>query len=224
MTHRGGGSGVEIQVVVKLETLLGLSEDPAVVAGMGPIPAGIARELAADGKWRAWITNTAGTIVTTSSRGYTPSAGLARLIRAREPYCRMPGCQRPATKCDLDHAVPWPQGRTTAENLGPLCRRHHNLKTHHGWKLDLVPPNPPPGPSPGPPSTPTPGPPTSTRVASPGPPDSGTPPSAKPSQLGARTSPTPDPWTQPPEWTWTTPTGKTLRNGQNPPDEAQYPF
>jgi hypothetical protein len=37
--------------------------------------------------------------------------------------------------CDLDHTVPWPRGRTTPDNLGPLCRRHHNLKTHHGWRL-----------------------------------------------------------------------------------------
>jgi hypothetical protein len=126
----------EINVVVTLETLLALSEDPAVVTGLGPIAPDVARELAADGRWRAWITNTAGVVTSTSSHTYTPSARLARLVRAREPYCRMPGCRHPAANCDLDHAIPYPLGPTAAANLGPLCRRHHNLKTHLDWHLE----------------------------------------------------------------------------------------
>ncbi len=135
----------EIQVVVSLETLLGMAEDPAEVAGLGPVPPAVARELACDGRWRAWVTDSAGAITATGSRGYVPSAALARLIRAREPRCRFPGCHQPATRCDLDHAVPWPHGPTTPANLGPLCRRHHNLKTHTPWALD---PEPPPDPEP----------------------------------------------------------------------------
>ncbi|NUR05786.1 MAG: hypothetical protein HOQ45_02105 [Nocardioidaceae bacterium] len=26
-----------------------------------------------------------------------------------------------------------PPGQTSPSNLAPLCRRHHNRKTHHGW-------------------------------------------------------------------------------------------
>ena len=139
----GTGSGVEIQVVVKLDTLLGLNTDPAHLIGSGDIPADTARALAADHKWRAWVTNTNGTVVATSPNTYTPSQALARLIRAREPYCRMPGCRRTATNSDLDHTIPWPRGKTTPTNLGPICRRHHNLKTHQGWKLTnhLYPPD-----------------------------------------------------------------------------------
>ena len=119
----------EIQVIVALSTLLGLTDDPAEVPGLGPIPAEVARSLAADGTWRAWIADATGAVTCTGSRGYVPSAALARLVRAREPHCRFPGCRQPATRCDLDHAVPWPHGATTPENLGPLCRRHHNFKT-----------------------------------------------------------------------------------------------
>ena len=126
----------EIQVIVPLATILGLAEDPADVPGMGPIPAELARELAADGRWRAWITDAAGAVVATGSSGYVPSAGLARLVRAREPYCRMPGCRQVAQRCDLDHAIPYPRGETSAVNLGPLCRRHHVMKTHAGWALE----------------------------------------------------------------------------------------
>ncbi|MDP4013050.1 MAG: hypothetical protein Q8P38_00280, partial [Candidatus Nanopelagicales bacterium] len=97
-------------------------------------------------KWRLWVTDAASSTVTaTGSRTYTPGAALARLVRAREPYCRHPGCRRHSQACDLDHAVPWPKGATTAQNLGPLCRRHHRQKTHHGWALD---PGLDPGPDP----------------------------------------------------------------------------
>jgi hypothetical protein len=122
-------------VIVPLEVLMRLSDDPAEVPGVGPITAELARELAADGTWRAWVTDAAGTIVATGARAYVPTEAIARLVRAREPHCRFPGCRRPANRCDLDHAIPWPRGSTTPDNLGPLCRRHHNLKTHGGWQL-----------------------------------------------------------------------------------------
>ncbi|MEI2717228.1 MAG: hypothetical protein V9E98_09570 [Candidatus Nanopelagicales bacterium] len=126
----------EVAVVIDAATLLALADHAGEIPGCGPIPAEIARELAADRKWRWWITEpTTAHVTATSARTYTPSAALARLIRAREPYCRMPGCRAPAHRCDLDHTVPWPDGDTTADNLGPVCRRHHNLKTHRHWKL-----------------------------------------------------------------------------------------
>ncbi|WP_307873881.1 MULTISPECIES: HNH endonuclease signature motif containing protein [unclassified Frankia] len=43
----------------------------------------------------------------------------------------------PATKTDLDHTTPHSNGgRTALNNLGLLCRRHHNAKHRGGWKLD----------------------------------------------------------------------------------------
>ena len=126
----------EINVVVRLETLLGLAEDPGQVPGLGAIPADLARELAADGRWRAWITDASGAVTTTGATGYVPTAAVARLVRARHPHCRFPGCRQAAASCDLDHAIPYPAGPTTPGNLGPLCRRHHHLKTHAGWRLE----------------------------------------------------------------------------------------
>ncbi len=143
----GRRAPADICVVVNLTTLLGLDQDPGDIAGVGPIPAEEARELAADGRWRAWITDAAtGQVIDTGRRSYTPSAALARLIRAREPYCRMPGCRRRAINCDLDHTVPWPKGSTTEANLGPLCRRHHRCKTHFGFGLQPNPGGPETGP------------------------------------------------------------------------------
>lgn len=130
-------SGVEMNVTVPLEVLVGLQDGLAEIPGFGSVPAEVARELAADARWRAWVTDAAGQVQATSCTTYRPSASLARLVRARAPECLMPGCSRPAARCDLDHVVPWPQGRTSADNLRPLCRRHHVLKTHYEWVIDV---------------------------------------------------------------------------------------
>ncbi len=147
----------EIQVIVSMATLLGLSQDPADIPGLGPVPAETARQLAADGRWRVWITNSVGTVTATGTTTYSPSAALARLVRAREASCRMPGCRRPADRCDLDHTVPYPTGPTTSQNLGPLCRRHHVMKTHTGWQLTPQQHTPLPPPLPEPPALASPG-------------------------------------------------------------------
>jgi hypothetical protein len=44
--------------------------------------------------------------------------------------CQGPGCMVPAKRCDYDHRIPFPEGPTTGDNLGPLCRRHHGYKGH----------------------------------------------------------------------------------------------
>ena len=69
---------------------------------------------------------------------YRPSKKLADFVRCRDLTCRFPGCRAPATKCDVDHTIPWPCGPTAASNLKCLCRRHHLLKTfwggESGWR------------------------------------------------------------------------------------------
>ncbi|RDH73935.1 HNH endonuclease, partial [Mycolicibacterium moriokaense] len=60
---------------------------------------------------------------------YRPSAALAEFIRARDLFCRFPGCDVPAEFCDIDHAQPWPYGPTHPSNLNCKCRPHHLLKT-----------------------------------------------------------------------------------------------
>jgi hypothetical protein len=135
-TSPSAGTRPEISVVMSLDDVLGVTDQPAHIPGHGLIPADLARSLAADATWRAWITDATGAVVATGVSGYAPSAAIARLVRAREPECRMPGCRQPANRCDLDHAVAYPAGPTSPTNLGPLCRRHHVLKTHMGWALE----------------------------------------------------------------------------------------
>jgi hypothetical protein len=63
-----------------------------------------------------------------SSDGYRPTRRAVVFVRTRDRTCRFPGCTRPATGTDLDHALPWPTGPTTPENLHCLCRHHHRAK------------------------------------------------------------------------------------------------
>jgi hypothetical protein len=56
-------------------------------------------------------------------------------VIARDGTCAFPPCNQPARCCDLDHVTPFPDGDTSAENLGPGCRRDHRLKHQAGWKV-----------------------------------------------------------------------------------------
>ena len=63
---------------------------------------------------------------------YRVPTGLRRLLTVRRPLCEWPGCGCPATGCDMEHDVAWPEGPTCSCQLGPLCRRHHRIK-QLGW-------------------------------------------------------------------------------------------
>jgi hypothetical protein len=68
---------------------------------------------------------------------YRPSNRLRASILARDQTCRFPGCRQPAWHSDLDHSIPYHQGGPTCScNLGPACRRHHQVKQEHGWQLE----------------------------------------------------------------------------------------
>jgi len=128
---------VTVNVTIDLPTLLGLAENPGQLAGYGAIPASVARALASDGKWQRFITDPqTGTLLDFGRESYEPPQALIDFLIARDRTCRFPGCRQSAARADLDHAKSWESGgETSAANLGALCRRHHRLKTHGGWKL-----------------------------------------------------------------------------------------
>ena len=128
---------VSVSLTIDLPTLLGLANNPGELQGYGALPADIARQLAVDGKWRRFITDpTSGNLLDCGRQTYIPPQQLVDFIMARDKTCRFPGCAQPAHRTDIDHAIPWDEGgETKPENLGLLCRRHHQLKTHGGWRM-----------------------------------------------------------------------------------------
>jgi len=151
LVERATPPKVELLVLAPDHTVNG-GDQPAWLAGVGPITAQQTRELLADPVTEV-LPNA--THATGSGRAgppeqsYHPSAALQRKIRARDVTCRFPGCRRSAfgthSGTDLDHTLPWPSGTTEAgnlavlrlspppvETLGPVARgsasrRHHDL-------------------------------------------------------------------------------------------------
>jgi hypothetical protein len=121
----GKNTGVVVHLTMPATMLMGLDDQPAELAGYGPIPADVARALAADATWRRLLTDpVTGHLLDLGRNTYRPSAALAEFVRTRDHRCIFPGCSHPADACDIDHRTPHPHGPTSKENLGCLCRHH----------------------------------------------------------------------------------------------------
>ncbi|MFJ6001813.1 DUF222 domain-containing protein [Arthrobacter sp. NPDC092385] len=134
----GSGSRVraDINVTVPVLTLLGVDDAPAELEGYGPIPAEIARRLAAHApSFTRLLTHPeTGAVLSVGRTSYAVPADLKKWLRVRDRTCRHPGCNVPASRCELDHTKPWSQqGTTTHDNLAHLCRKHHKLKSEGIW-------------------------------------------------------------------------------------------
>ncbi|WP_255733793.1 HNH endonuclease signature motif containing protein, partial [Cellulomonas sp. ACRRI] len=150
-TRCAGRPGAEVNLTIAASTLLGLDDHPADLDGYGPIDAVRARALADGGIWRRIITDPAThQVLDVGRQRYRPPTGLAAFVRTRDTTCVAPGCTVPARNADLDHTIEYhpqpgdppdqPLGRTDANNLGPLCHRHHRLKTDGGFRLRQIAP------------------------------------------------------------------------------------
>lgn len=124
---------------VPATTIAGVSDDPGILDGYGPLTAQACRELAArDALWRRVFTDPIkGTVRDVDRQTYQPPAALRELVEVRDGTCRFPGCTRPAHRCEIDHTKDWAKGGTTSEtNLGASCKPHHRLKHLCGWTLE----------------------------------------------------------------------------------------
>ena len=132
---------VVVNVTVPVDSLAGVTETPALVNGIGPIPADVARRLAAgDARWRRILTDrVTGAVLDLGHRVHDPNTRLKEQVRLRDGTCRFPGCSVKASNCDLDHAVAFPDGPTSYDNLHALCRRHHTIKHTRGWQVEVLP-------------------------------------------------------------------------------------
>ncbi|MGH8823713.1 MAG: DUF222 domain-containing protein [Jiangellaceae bacterium] len=127
---------VTVQVTVAATTLLGLDQLPGHLAGYGPVPASVARRLAAEGTWRRLLTDPAsGTVLDYGRTRYAPPPDLVDHVVARDRTCKWTVCDRQAAAGEADHTVPFPSGPTAASNLGAFCKSHHISKHHSRWRV-----------------------------------------------------------------------------------------
>ena len=134
---RPAASPVVVHVIAEQATLDGRSTTPGSMVGAdGLLTPELIAELAASAKVVPLIHPGHAAPET----GYRPSQALADFIRCRDLTCRWPGCDVPATDCDLDHSIPYAQGgKTHAANLNCKCRTHHLAKTFAGWTEKQLP-------------------------------------------------------------------------------------
>ena len=137
----GGLRGVRATVLVTVPvlTLLGTSEEPATLEGYGPIDAETARWLAARAPsfMRLLTHPETGVALSLGRTRYAVPSDLRTWLRVRDGTCRFPGCSRAARFCEVDHTDDWQfGGETRHDNLAHLCKSHHNLKHHTGWKVE----------------------------------------------------------------------------------------
>ena len=87
---------------------------------------------------RRVVVDSAGVVIDLGrrSRLFTGNARDAALLS--EVACYWKGCWIPASKCQIDHLVPWKrQGRTNPGNGAPGCGQHNRIKEQgfHAWRL-----------------------------------------------------------------------------------------
>jgi len=127
-----------VYVTVPALTLLGRSDEAAVLDGYGPIDPDTARELAAAAPSfiRLLTHPETGAVLSVGKDSYRVPADLTNWLRLRDSTCRFPGCSRTAYQCDIDHTDDWAHGgQTRHDNLAHLCRSHHRLKHNSEWRV-----------------------------------------------------------------------------------------
>jgi hypothetical protein len=127
--------------LVSADTLLGLDDEPADLAGYGSITAQTARRLAADASatWRRLLTDPdTGHLLDIGKDSYRPPQRLRDFTIARDGVCCFPTCNQPGYCCEYEHIVEFGRGGETTRRGGALaCRRHNLCKIGTGWRYRL---------------------------------------------------------------------------------------
>ncbi len=146
--REAAGVPAEIQLVMTDRSLLGGDNTPARLAGYGPIPAALAREIVraaeAAAPAAAWVrrlftTPATGDLVAMDSTRRTFPAGLRKLLVLRDEFCRTLWCDAPVRH--VDHVVRASDGgATSADNGQGLCETCNQAKEAPGWSSTVGPP------------------------------------------------------------------------------------
>ncbi|MGA8847222.1 MAG: DUF222 domain-containing protein [Nocardioides sp.] len=140
----GADPGITVNVVLPDTVLTGQAESGAYVEGYGPIPADLARDLAAGASWlrRLYADTQSGALVAMESRRRLVPASMARFLRHRDRTCRTPWCDAAIRHFDHVKAVA-DSGPTAISNTQGLCQACNHAKQAAGWAA-----RPRPGPTP----------------------------------------------------------------------------
>jgi hypothetical protein len=126
---------VELHVVLDVDTLLGVGDEPAHVDGYGPVPAPTVRGWVTRSDAPVWLRRLFrrhGRLIAMESnrRCFTPAQ--AQFIRLRDQVCQTPWCEAPIRH--IDHMTPAEAGgKTHVDNGQGLCEACNYAKQTLGW-------------------------------------------------------------------------------------------
>ncbi|MFX1818151.1 DUF222 domain-containing protein, partial [Pseudarthrobacter sp. CC4] len=139
----------EVLVTVPVFSLLGLTGEPAMLDGYGPIPPSMARDLVATGAdsfHRVLVDPRDGAPLEIGRTSYRVTKAMRNWLRLRDGKCPFPGCSNHSLDNEADHLLAWHNGGTTGvSNLGQPCPKHHKLRHTSGWKPTPATKTEPPG-------------------------------------------------------------------------------
>ena len=124
-------------------------EETCEIAGLGPIPVRIARELLGDAILKLVITKGVD-VANVTHLGRSVTVAQQSRCGGSHPSARGRGCTR-TQRLENDHREEWVKTKhTRLDETDPLCGHDHHLKTHCGWALvegkgkrPMVPPDDP---------------------------------------------------------------------------------
>ncbi|MEC5180978.1 HNH endonuclease signature motif containing protein [Arthrobacter sp. CG_A4] len=139
----------QVLITVPVLSLLGVTGEPAMLDGYGPIPPSMARRLIAEGAesfHRVLTDPRDGTPLEIGRTSYRLTKAQRQWLRLRDGRCLFPGCNNHSLDNDADHLLAWAdEGTTGISNLGQACPRHHRLKHNTAWTSAGASKNHPPG-------------------------------------------------------------------------------
>jgi uncharacterized protein YjiS (DUF1127 family) len=139
----------DVLVTVPVLSFLGLTDEPAEIDGLGPVPPSMARRLVANGAnsfYRVLVDPRDGAPLEIGRTSYRLPEALKRWLKMRDGRCTFPGCSNHSLDNEADHLAAWQHGGTTGiSNLGQACPKHHRLKHGSGWTPTPATKDEPPG-------------------------------------------------------------------------------
>jgi hypothetical protein len=139
---RAADVNVEVQITIPLEALTDPpSSRTATIAGYGPLPGDLARDILATSRGRKWwrrlFTAPTGRLVGGDPQRRRFDGWLGKLIALRDQTCRDPYCDAPIRHLDHIHRHT-DAGTTTLANGRGVCARGNLVREMPGWQVTLV--------------------------------------------------------------------------------------
>ncbi|MEU4364743.1 DUF222 domain-containing protein [Promicromonospora sp. NPDC023987] len=130
--HAGGGGGVGGAASAPSSLLS--AGGPVFTETGGRVPRALLRRLACDSVITRIVFGPDGAVLDVGRAQRTVTGQMRRAVIARDKHCVFPGCDQPASRCEVHHAVRhWADGGSTSvANSALLCWHHHQLVDTRG--------------------------------------------------------------------------------------------